>query len=119
MRSSHKPHSAFTFRRTFKRLFLLIVAASTVGFSVAATANETSSDTPTASTAELTLLMPAAATGIWLKLHGVEDLRATSSQRSPLGENRMDELKKQEQKRYLAKKLNTDDASARTLIDLA
>lgn len=119
MTSSHTSISALTILRTFKRLFLLVVAASTLGFSVAVMANETSTVTPAASTSELALHMPSAATGIRLKLHGVEDLRDTLSQRSPLGENSMDELKKQAQARYLAKKLKTDEASVRPFIDLA
>ncbi len=72
-----------------------------------------------ASIAELALHeRPATSASIRMKLHGIEDLRSKRND-SPLGSNSMDELKKQAQARYLAKKLKKDVAHVRPYVDLA
>ncbi|HLU00713.1 MAG TPA: transglycosylase SLT domain-containing protein [Burkholderiaceae bacterium] len=104
--------------RSKKISALLLAAGMMLQVSLPLHASE-ANGTATASIAELALHDRSGHTGsIRMKLHGIEDLRAERID-SPLGSNSMDELKKQAQTRYLAKKLKKDEAHVRPYVDLA
>lgn len=102
-----------------KKCLALLIAACLAAPAVLPVHAGEKTSTPS-SIAELALHQtPAPAGSIRLKLHGIEDLSNERRSEAPLGSNSMDELKKQAQARYLAKKLKKDESQVRPYIDLA
>lgn len=120
MISSETLSTSFRRHTKAKSSLLALLFTSCLGLAVPASAGESNPiSEPLPSISEVALHSPSPSTGIRLKLHGIEDLRQERSERSLLGENSMEELKKQAQARYLARKLKQDEAAVRPYIDLA
>lgn len=122
---SHYPATLFRLLRitepAHRPLNMAIACSLAAGLLLPAMARaEEPAATDPAPVAELALhQQPEPSTGIRLKLHGIEDLRIDLQESLPDADSSADELKKQAQTRYLAKKLKRQETAVRKYVDLA